>query len=83
MSDQEAVFVSQLDDFSRPEKVDITKYCFKVICKEPGCFKVRYVLPQDKTKVQFCKPHARAKRLANRAERARGYRLRDKLKTGV
>lgn len=67
----EPVFVTQLDPDSRPEKVDITKHSVRVYCAEPECYQIRYVLPQDKSQVDRCKPCARTARLKSRASRAR------------
>ncbi len=70
----EPKFATQLDENKQPEKVDISKYCFKIICKEPGCFQIRYVQSQDKSQSRYCKACARMYRLRSRAERARNKR---------
>lgn len=76
MDNKEPVFATQLDAYGRLEKVDVSKYCAKVLCDESGCTQVRYVCPQDKLQVSYCKPHARKHRLASRARRARERRAR-------
>lgn len=68
---REPVFTNQADRFGKPEKIDITKYSVKLICKEPGCMELRYIQPQDRGQVVYCKPHARKYRLASRARRAK------------
>ena len=70
----EPKFATQLDENKQPEKVDISKYCYKIICKEPGCFQIRYVQSQDKSQSRYCKACARMYRLRSRAERARNKR---------
>lgn len=71
---REPIFATQLDMYGQPEKIDITKYSVKLICKEPGCISIRYIQPQDKGEVSYCKPHARKARLASRARRAKKSR---------
>lgn len=74
----EPVFYTQLDAFGNQEKVDVTKYSMKVLCAEPGCMQLRYVLPQDRLQSEYCKPHARKHRLAYRAAKAKEKRAREK-----
>ena len=69
-------FATQLDENKQPEKVDISKFSYKIICKEPGCFQIRYVQGQDRTQTRYCKSCARIYRLRARAERARNKRAR-------
>jgi len=70
----EPVFAVQLDAFGNQEKIDVTKFSMKVLCSEPGCLELRYVLPQDMLQVAYCKPHARLRRLQYRARLAREKR---------
>jgi len=70
----EPKFATQLDETGQTEKIDVSKFCYKVVCKEPGCFQVRYVQSQDRSQTHFCKPHARMYRLRSRARRARDKR---------
>ncbi len=70
----EVKFATQLNENGQPEKIDVGLYCYKIICKEPGCFKVRYVKAQDKSQTKYCKACARMYRLRSRAERARNKR---------
>lgn len=74
MDTKEAKFATQQDENGNPEKVDISKYCYKIICKEPGCFQVRYVQSQDKAQTHYCKVCSRMYRLRSRARRARDKR---------
>jgi hypothetical protein len=79
----EPTFALQPDEYGNFEKVDTSKYSCKIICNEPTCLQIRYVLPQDRTQVKFCKKHTRLYRLAVRAERAKRYRARNKLNKKV
>lgn len=74
-------FATQMDENRQPEKIDVSKYCFKIICKEPGCFGIRYVQSQDKSQTRYCKPCARKCRLNARAARARNKRANGKNKS--
>jgi hypothetical protein len=79
----EPKFATQYDAFGQLEKVDVSRYCFKIICKEPGCFQIRYVLGQDRSQSHYCKLHARMYRLKSRARRARDKRKnKNKSKSG-
>jgi hypothetical protein len=71
---REPEFATQLDAYSKLEKVDITKYRIKIMCDEPGCMQIRYINPQDRHQVKKCKPHSRVARLNSRASRARDRR---------
>lgn len=72
----EPKFATQLDENKQPEKVDVSKYNYKIICKEPGCFQIRYVQSQDRWQTRYCKACTRMYRLRSRAERARNKRAR-------
>jgi len=75
---KEPVFADQVDQFGNNEKIDITRFCIKLVCSVPDCSNIRYVCPQDRTQVTFCKIHARANRLRSRASRARVSRSKNK-----
>lgn len=79
MSDdtQEPVFETQLNQDGKYEKVDTTKYSRRVLCSVPGCFQVRYVLPQDHLKVTLCKPHALEARRKYRADYMKKKRAKE------
>lgn len=79
----EVKFATQFNEFKQPEKIDISLYCYKIICKEPGCFQVRYVKAQDKSQTRYCKACARMYRLRSRAERARNKRASKNKSPGV
>jgi hypothetical protein len=72
-------FATQLNEEGAAEKVDISVYIYKVLCSEPGCFQVRYLMAQDKSQTKYCKPHARMFRLRDRAARARNKRVKKRL----
>lgn len=76
---KEPQFATQLDNFGKVEKVDITKQSIRILCSEPGCFNARYIHPQDRWQVKLCKPHSRAARLKSRATRARNKRKQSKI----
>lgn len=75
---KEPQFETQLDEYAQEEVIDISVYSHLVLCESTNCSNVRYVKPQDKKQVTYCKPCARAARLKDRAERAKIYRKRDK-----
>lgn len=56
--DKEPVYLTQKDDKGYDEKVDVSINSHMVVCEHPGCTEIRYVKPQDKSQVKFCKPHA-------------------------
>jgi hypothetical protein len=74
----EPKFSTQLDEEGNFEKVDTSVNCYRVMCKEPGCFQIRYVKSQDRYQTVYCKPHAKVYRLRIRAERARNKRASKK-----
>ena len=76
MLPNELKFAVHHDEFGVYEKVDLSKFCFKVLCKEPGCMQIRYVTPQDKTQVKYCKPHTRMHRLRQKALKAKVRRAK-------
>lgn len=73
-SSVEPQFKTQLDALGSKEKVDTSVFNFKVLCAEPGCVQIRYIRSQDRSQVDYCKPHARKHRLESRARRARANR---------
>lgn len=80
IDDKEPEFATQHDDYGNLEKIDISKYDFRVICSTPGCKRIRYVKSQDRFQVEKCKPCAYASRKAKKAisERARRRRMAKK-----
>lgn len=71
---KEPLFKTQLNEFKISEKIDVSIYDRKIICKEPGCFQIRYVKSQDVSQSRYCKACSRMYRLRSRAERARNKR---------
>lgn len=68
--------MTQVNEYGGIEKIDITIFPIRIVCKEPGCLSWRYVRSQDKHHVKMCKFHARKNTLSKRAQRARLYRAK-------
>lgn len=61
-------FGEQKDAYGQTEKVNLSMFSIQVVCHEPGCFQIRYIRPQDRSQVKYCKPHAKVARDRYRAE---------------
>lgn len=70
----EPEFEMQMNEFDKPEKIDISEYTIKIMCAEPDCLRIRYIKPQDAKQVKLCKLHARLLKLRSRAQHTREKR---------
>ncbi len=73
---KEPIFVTQLDFFGNEEKIDISRFRVKIPCSHKDCLNIRYILPQDKNQVRYCKPHTKVLRDEKKARKARERRAK-------
>jgi len=71
---KESVFRKQKDYDGSVEEIDTAIYNVEIECKDKDCHEIRYIKPQDKFQVKYCKPHQRKySRLgAKKAKKAAG-----------